>query len=122
MVYIYVLKLQNNKYYVGKSNDPQTRINDHTSGRGSKWTRKHPPIDIDDVFSNCDDFDENKYTKIWMGIYGIDNVRGGSYCQQVLPFETIKFLKKEINGMLGKCYRCGNKGHFVKDCKKLTII
>ena len=29
MVYIYVLKLENNKYYVGKTNNPSFRMESH---------------------------------------------------------------------------------------------
>ena len=118
MVYIYVLKLQDNKYYVGKSDNLQARISQHTSGIGSKWTKKHPPVDIDDIFSDCDDFDEDKYVKIYMAKYGIDNVRGGTYCQIILDNKTKKFLENEIRGMSNKCYNCGQSDHFIKDCKK----
>jgi len=39
MVYIYVLKLKYNKYYVGKSTNPSTRLEDHFSEFGSAWTK-----------------------------------------------------------------------------------
>ena len=40
MVYIYVLKLTNNKYYVGKTHNPNLRLNAHIYNSGSAWTKK----------------------------------------------------------------------------------
>ena len=37
MVYIYVLKLKSNKYYVGKTDNPNFRLNDHFDANGSEW-------------------------------------------------------------------------------------
>ena len=41
MVTIYVLKLQGNKYYVGKTINPTYRLDDHFSEGGSAWTKKY---------------------------------------------------------------------------------
>jgi predicted GIY-YIG superfamily endonuclease len=46
---IYILKLKNNKYYVGKSNDPQKRFKEHISGNGSSFTKKYKPISIEKI-------------------------------------------------------------------------
>ena len=56
MVYIYILKLENEKYYIGKTDDPNTRIKLHFDGNGSAWTKKYKPIKIIDQFHNCDSF------------------------------------------------------------------
>ena len=34
MTYIYILKLNNNKFYVGKTNNPDLRLNQHYNGNG----------------------------------------------------------------------------------------
>ncbi len=39
MVYIYILKLENNKYYVGKTTNPEFRVNSHFKNEGSSWTK-----------------------------------------------------------------------------------
>ena len=81
MIFIYVLKLEQNKYYIGKSNNPNFRLAQHFESNGSEWTKKYKPIEIIDIISDCDDFDEDKYTIKYMHKYGIDNVRGGTFCQ-----------------------------------------
>ena len=39
MVYIYVLKLKYNKYYIGKTTNPNFRLNEHFDSEGSEWTK-----------------------------------------------------------------------------------
>ena len=36
---VYVLKLEDDRYYVGESISPDTRIQNHFKGKGSAWTR-----------------------------------------------------------------------------------
>ena len=97
MVYIYVLQLQSDKYYIGKTENPEFRLNDHFDSEGSAWTKKYKPIKIKEIIENCDAYDEDKYTKIYMSKYGIDNVRGSTY----------NTIQKEIDGETDKCYTCG---------------
>ena len=113
---IYILGLQVGKYYIGKSYHPEKRIDQHFNGTGSAWTKKYPPISIVDVISDCDLFDEDKYTKMYMAQYGIDNVRGGSYCQIRLTDEMKRVLENELRASENKCYHCGEGGHFVSNC------
>jgi hypothetical protein len=118
MVYIYILELENNKYYVGKTTNPGFRLEQHFNNSGSQWTKKYKPIKILEILSNCDDYDEDKYTKMYMDKFGINNVRGGSYVQIKLNKVTITSLEKMNRGTTDKCFLCGKKGHFVKDCKE----
>jgi hypothetical protein len=50
--------------------------------------------------------------------YGINNVRGGSFCQLKLDEDNLSTIKKMINGSSDKCYICGETGHFANDCKQ----
>lgn len=112
---IYVLRLKQEKYYIGKSSNPDKRIKAHFKGEASDWTKRYPPESVVERINNCDPYDEDKTTKIYMARYGIDNVRGGTYCQISLSEAVQKQLQTEIWGANDKCFRCGGD-HLVKDC------
>ena len=116
MVTIYILELLENKYYVGKTNNLSFRLDQHNLSNGSLWTTKYKPIKVLETYQNCDDYDEDKYTIKYMEKYGIDNVRGGSFCQFQLKKNEILTINKMIKGTSNKCYTCGKAGHFAKDC------
>lgn len=123
MVYIYVLKLEQDKYYIGKTSNPFFRLNDHfLYNTGSEWTKKYKPKELIELVSNCDDYDEDKYTRMYMDIYGIENVRGGSFVSIELDYHTIEVLKMMSNGTNNRCFKCGKEGHFSKNCKSIQSI
>ncbi len=116
MVFIYILELENKKYYIGKTENPDFRIDNHFSANGSSWTKKYKPIKVIEIIPNCDNFDEDKYTLKYMEKYGIINVRGGTFCESKLHQENINTIHKMITGSTDKCYICGQNGHFAKNC------
>jgi predicted GIY-YIG superfamily endonuclease len=114
--YIYVLELENNKWYVGKSLNVPKRFQEHLEGKGSSWTKKHKPIRIIEFKLIVSQHDENNLTKDYMKKYGIQNVRGGSYTQIELSPEITDIIQKEFNGNADKCYKCQKYGHFANKC------
>jgi predicted GIY-YIG superfamily endonuclease len=116
MVFIYSLKLTTNKYYIGKTDSPNFRLQDHFDNSGSAWTKKYKPISIHQVIPDMKDHDEQRITQEYMNKYGIDNVRGGPWCKVVLSSEEKLFIKKLLHGENDKCYHCGSTEHFAKDC------
>lgn len=116
MVFIYILQLENNKYYVGKSNNPDFRLNNHFNSNGSTWTKKYKPVQVLKLIPDCNNFDEDRYTKEYMSKKGINNVRGGTYCKIKLDNDEIELLKKEINSACDCCYICGSNQHFANNC------
>ena len=121
MVYIYILQLEDNKYYIGKTENPEFRLNSHFDSYGSAWTKKYKPIKVLKLISNCSNFDEDKYTKEYMKKKGINNVRGGSYCKIKLDNDEINSIQKEINGATNCCYICGSNEHFASNCNNSII-
>jgi len=119
---IYILRLSGGKYYVGKSDNPMMRYQEHIMGRGSSWTKKYKPIGVEKIIENASDFDEDKYTKEYMSKYGIENVRGGIYVEIELDEFQKETVYREIWGAQNKCTRCGRGGHFIKDCFANTDI
>lgn len=113
---LYVLQLQGGKYYVGKTTDMNRRYEQHKSGKGSSWTSTYRPVKILEVRPVKDEHDENNTTKDLMKKYGIDNVRGGSYTQVVLSKDLESALQTELRGVSDACFKCGEKGHFARDC------
>ena len=68
---------------------------------------------------HCDNYDEEKHTMKCMEKYGINNVRGGSFCQIRLSDENINTLHQIINGVNDRCYMCGSDEHFANKCRVL---
>jgi hypothetical protein len=113
---IYLIELENEKYYVGKTNMIDRRVLEHFTGNGSKWTQLHKPIKVISVLDGNDVFAEEKHTYLAMDKYGIENVRGGSYSTIKLSENDKKKISEVIHSMKDECYKCGKKGHFVNEC------
>ena len=113
---VYALKLAGGKYYIGKSDNLDKRLESHFAGSGAAWTREHPPIKVVETRENVSRFEEDKMTKEYMEKYGIDNVRGGAYTQVELPDESRESLQREIRGASDVCFKCNRHGHWASQC------
>lgn len=115
-MYVYVLKLEKGKYYVGKTSSPTRRLEEHISGSGSRWTSIYKPISVVKVIPMTSPFDEDKITKEYMASKGIENVRGGSYVEVDIHPQDLSHIQREIWTSTNCCLRCGRNNHFVNNC------
>ena len=119
-ILIYVLLLNDNCYYIGKTTKHvDERFNEHMKGSAA-WTTLHTPIKIIETLNTTNPMDEDSVTKKYMLKYGIENVRGGSYTKITLDDWMIQALKHEFSSIDNCCYKCKKPGHFSKEC--YTII
>lgn len=101
---IYVLKISPDKYYVGKSyNILDTRIFESSKfNELCEWLKIHKHREIISVTDHIDEFDYDKMTIQMMGKYGINNVRGGSFNNNILDDHEIKIISKMIENSKSK--------------------
>jgi hypothetical protein len=93
MTTLYVLRLTGGKYYIGKTDDVLKCYEQHLAGLGSTWTRLHPPVAIVKTEPKGN---EDATVIEYMRIYGLDNVRGGTYSDEVLPDTVLLMFQREI--------------------------
>jgi hypothetical protein len=116
---IYILSLQQKKYYIGSTKNLQKTLTDHKYGYVNEWTNKYKMIEIERFIDFHNLNDEDKYTKLYMNVYGIRNVRGGSYSDINLNAEQIAVLNKELRTINDTCFNCGKFGHYIKKCNNI---
>ena len=73
---VYVLELEDDCWYIGRTFHLNMRWAQHKNGTGAKWTRLHPPIRIARVSMTET---EQKVALDYIALYGKENVRGGSW-------------------------------------------
>src|SRR3990167_1077100 len=127
MTKIYILKLENGKYYVGKTNNLRERIRHHISGSVCEWTKIHPVVydkkDLEDVEQipvdtiYDDGFMELSYTLNYMKTHGVDNVRGADYSNINLSIDQKEEIERHFRNENGVCLRCGSDEHYLRDCE-----
>ena len=97
---IYVLECENDKYYVGCTQNIQRRIKEHMSNRGgSSWTRIHKPLRVQKVYRRIPSAyylgKEAQVTAELMLAHGINNVRGAMFA------ETREYSMNDIGALTG---------------------
>ena len=96
---VYVLELNNGKYYVGHAVDVYRRLRNHKSNGGSIWTKEHGVKAVLQVTDGNHD-DENSITIEIMNKFGWENVRGGKWCKDLKSEPNdVKLYRKELGEM-----------------------
>ena len=78
---VYVLKCENDCFYVGATHHFCERMAQHFSGEAAKFTRLNKPLFVEKVIWPITAGLENATTKIYKELYGDEKVAGGSWCK-----------------------------------------
>lgn len=73
---VFILELENNKYFIGFSDSIEAEIEKHFTGNGNKWTILHTPVEVIDKIKAKSVEHQRVHTLIYMEKYGWKNVRG----------------------------------------------
>lgn len=121
--YIYVLKLIDERYYVGRTGNILRRVKQHFSGYGSKYTKAYKPLKVIEVVEEMTNDDERKMTFKYVDKYGWEKVRGSYWCSLEIKrklnlkfYENMKIQRdkelletKKINDEIKNMYVVENK-------------
>ena len=66
--------------------------------------------------------DLDLYVLEYMLLYGMDNVRGGSYTATYMEYLDYNFIRSELWKGDNLCGRCGREDHEDVDCNELTNV
>lgn len=118
---VYVLELEQQHVYVGRSTNVQRRLIQHMTGKGAQFTRHHrkPTGKLLPRLGNLvgdGDGPERDETLRQMEKRGPDMVRGWKYCHPVLSEEDRREIESNLRELLNLCRRCGKPGHFARRC------
>ena len=87
---IYVLLLENDKYYIGWTSEDtiDTRLNIHINEPKVAWIKKYKFVKLLETLNGSKE-DEKETTLKYMRLYGWENVRGGPWtaCSLKAPLE-----------------------------------
>jgi NAD-dependent DNA ligase/predicted GIY-YIG superfamily endonuclease len=93
---IYILGLEDEKYFVGTTTNSSFTLKSYLNNNNAAWTQKYKPLRVTRFIEDCYDYEEDIVTLNLMKIYGIANVRGGSYANVNLDKTTLDIIKQKI--------------------------
>jgi predicted GIY-YIG superfamily endonuclease len=124
LMFLYTLRCRGGNWYVGTTSNPDQRLAQHLGGVGSAWTKAHPPThgafaSVKPVApGTAAGLQEDMAVKELMRRHGVDKVRGGSYCQLVLPAAQRSTLATELRHADSRCTKCGADDHWASQCRQ----
>jgi predicted GIY-YIG superfamily endonuclease len=123
---IYVLKFNDGakpSFYVGKSKDIDTRVQQHADGEGAGCVSGRTFTEVKPITQGTsEDMESWERMEVLERMYqfGIDAVRGWKYVFAVMPLSQKLSAFDDVCERFDLCRRCGRGSHFVKECEALT--
>ena len=128
--YIYIVELlrtladgtTETKYYVGKTTRKEGRDHEHRTLTDWKTYFGIGTYVVKEInFYLGDDYDEDKTCIRMMAQHGINNVRGGSFCIQVISKKICSVITQMILTSTDCCFICRTPGHFANVCRYRAV-
>lgn len=97
--YVYILKLENKKWWVGRTKNPAKGIARHKDRQGSSWTRNNKVLDTEEIIQNGN---LTEITLDYMKKYGWQNVRGTCFNDAYyiyIPKKIKAYIKSQEGGL-----------------------
>ena len=95
-----IIQCENNKLYIEATTDINKTLNKYFNGNSINWPDwliSHPPIKVFQIYATNDGLDEDKLVLYFMNIFGINNVRGGTFNDIIIKDEDFFVIKKMLN-------------------------
>jgi hypothetical protein len=121
MLQIYVLQLENDKWFLHISNVSDSTQIIFECQTLYDFVKKNAPIKIYETLKIFDHFDINTWTKRYMVYFGIDNVRGGIYSDEILPEYLRKGIEFELAASLQDYEKKLNIFNAIRSKNTLTL-
>lgn len=99
--FVYVLQLENKKYFVGTNSDDIDEILDNAQINANDFINKHKPIKIISQVRKETKYDEHNTVLEYMSLHGIANVRGGLH-------QSIAMTENEVNELIKSLMNLNN--------------
>lgn len=123
---IYVLELEYNKYYIGKTSYEITAStglenimqNLHIKSANT-WYDIYKPIKLIEYVQESTQVGMIQYIISYMAKYGIDNVRGGCFSEITLSYTDYIVLSKMIRETYNHCLYCNSEQHTYSECPNI---
>ena len=94
---LYALELSNKKWFIYTTKETDTKNIDLNSKLLYQFVSNNLPILSHNSTKLNDVLEVNFYVKKYMRLYGIKNVRGGSYSDEILSSEIKDMLEKNLS-------------------------
>lgn len=110
---VYVLKLQNGKWWIGETKNLKSRIKKYKEGKDNEWIAEHPLISIESVEL---DGDLTESTLVYMKKYGMDNVRSTCYTENTPEI----YIPRKILNYVSRASILKTEEHNIENLNKKT--